>query len=74
MSELKEYEPPIDDFKQGRNIKIRTDTDDYAKWEKPNSKPLAPGIAIDIDPYDTMGVKNLSNRHARFSDHHVIRC
>ena len=73
LSEVKANQPPMDDFKQGRNIKIHTDTDDHLKWEKPNSKPLAPGIAPEINAYDTMGVKNLSVRHTRFSDFLVIK-
>ena len=52
---------------------IRTDTDDHLLWEKPNSKPLPPGMSLVPDPLDMMGVNIPSNRHTRFSEHHVIR-
>ena len=72
-SELKTDQPPVDDFKDGRKITIRTDIDDHLLWEKPNSKPLPPGMSLAPDPLDMMGVNIPSNRHTRFSEHLVIR-
>ena len=40
LNELKAEDPPMDDFKKNRKMRLNRIGEEEKKWDKPNSKPL----------------------------------